>query len=77
MKPPVTGGKVRPRLLESEKGSLLVVFNDTTQDQTATLKLPARSRKATDLFNDGDRPVVNNAVQLTVPYQDVMVLALA
>jgi len=77
VKPSVVGGKVRPRLIGSEKGSLLVVFNDSTQDQTATLRLPVRYSKATDLWSRADRPVVNNAMQLTVPYQDVVVLLLA
>jgi len=77
VKPPVTGRKVRPRLVETEKGVLLVVFNDTTQDQTATLKLPARYSKATDLLNRTAPRVMNSAVQLTVPYQDVVVLRLA
>jgi beta-galactosidase len=77
VKPLVAGGKVRPRLIESEHGSLLVVFNDSPQDQAATLKLPARYSKATDLLKGVDRPMVNNTVQLTVPYQDVVVLGLA
>ena len=77
VKSPVAGGKVRPRLIESDKGSLLLVFNDTPQDQMVTLKLPARYRKATDLLSRTEPPVVNNAVQLTVPYQDVTVLLLA
>ena len=68
---------MRSRLIEGEKSSLLVVFNDTTRDQPANLKLPARYTKATDLLSRAERPVVNNAVQLTVPYQDVVVLVLA
>ena len=76
VKPPVTGGSVRPRLLQGEKRSLLVVFNDTPKDQTSQIKLPARYRKATDLHSGIDRPVVSNVVELTVPYQDVVVLLL-
>ena len=75
-KPPVVGGKVRPRLVEGEKRSLLVVFNDNLQDQVATLKLPARYGKATDLHSRANCPLVNSAVQLTVPYQDAVVLLL-
>ena len=37
------------REIEGDKRSLLVVFNDNLQDQVATLKLPARYKKATDL----------------------------
>ena len=76
VKPPVTGGKVRPRLLEGEKQSLLVVFNDTPKDQVASLKLPPRYKKATDLHSKINRPLVSDAVQLTVPYQDAVVLLL-
>ncbi|HTS71592.1 MAG TPA: beta-galactosidase [Terriglobia bacterium] len=76
VQPLVPGRKVRPRLIEGAASSLLVVFNDTSQDQTAALKLPPRYSKAADLLNGGDRPVVSNAVQITVPYQDALVLLL-
>jgi hypothetical protein len=76
VKPPVVGGKVRPRLVEGDKRSLLVVFNDNPRDQVATLKLPARHKKATDVHRRVNHRVVNNAVRLTVPYQDAVVLLL-
>jgi hypothetical protein len=76
VKPSVVGGKVRPRLVEGDKRSLLVVFNDNLQDQTTMLKLPARYKKATDLYSRANRAVLHNAVQLTVPYQDAVVLLL-
>jgi hypothetical protein len=76
VKPPVAGGKVRPRLLEGEKRSLLVIFNDTPKDQTASIELPPRYKKVTDLHSRVNKLIVSNAVQLTVPYQDVMVLLL-
>ena len=76
VKPSVVGGKVRPRLVEGDKRSLLVVVNDNPQDQVATLKLPARHKRATDVYRRANHPVVNNAVQLTVPYQDAVVLLL-
>jgi len=74
VKTPVTGGKVRTRLLEGEKRSLLVIFNDTPKDQTASIELPSRYKKATDLHSSVNRPIVDNALQLTVPYQDAVVL---
>jgi len=74
--PPIAGGVLRPRLIEGKKQSLLAVFNDHATDQTATLKLPARYRKATDLLTGADRPVVNGGVRLTVPYQDAVALLL-
>jgi hypothetical protein len=62
--------------VEGDKRSLLVVVNDNPQDQVATLKLPARHKRATDVYRRANHPVVNNAVQLTVPYQDAVVLLL-
>ena len=76
VKPPVTGDKVRPRLVQGEKRSLLVIFNDTPKDQAASIELPSRYKKATDLHSRVNRPIVSNAVQLTVPYQDAVVLRL-
>ena len=76
IKPAITGGSVRPRLVEGKNQSLLAVFNDHVTDQTATLKLPSRYTKATDLFTGTNRPVVAGAVKLTVPYQDAQVLLL-
>ena len=38
-------------LIEGKGQSLLAVFNDHATDQLATLKLPARYGKATDLFS--------------------------
>jgi hypothetical protein len=76
VKPPVSAAKVRPRLIAGDKRSLLAVFNDTPADQAASVALPARYKKATDLHSHTARPIVNNAVQLTVPYQDVVVLLL-
>lgn len=74
--PLVTGGRVRPRLLEGKKSSLLVIFNDTHKDQTSQIKLPARYQKATDLHRGASVPLVNSTVELTVPYDDAMVLLL-
>jgi len=76
VKPPVTAPKVRPRLVGDGKRGLLVVFNDTPQDQTASIKLPAQFNKATDLLRSKSVPVAQNIVTLTVPYQDVVVLLL-
>jgi hypothetical protein len=74
VKPPVTGAKVRPRLVEGEKYSLLVIINDTPKDQAASIELPSRCKKATDLHSGVNRPIVNNALRLTVPYQDAVAL---
>jgi hypothetical protein len=33
-------GQVRPRLVEAPNAGLLMVFNDSIEDQTASIKLP-------------------------------------
>jgi hypothetical protein len=74
--PPVTGLRLRPRLIEGPVRSLLVVFNDTSEDQREHIKLPSRFRRATDIHQQAKHAVEQNAVQVTVPYQDVVVLML-
>jgi beta-galactosidase GanA len=75
-KPLVTADKVRPRLVEGHGRSLLIVFNDTTEDQTASIKLPRQYRRAYDIHQSREVAVVQNAVQLTVPFESVSVLRL-
>jgi hypothetical protein len=75
-KPPVTAEKVRPRLVEGHGRSLLMVFNDTTEDQTVRLQLPREYRRAYDLHRSQEVAVAQNAVQLTVPFESVLVLRL-
>jgi beta-galactosidase len=76
VRPTVTSNKLRPRLIEGEKRSLLMVFNDTEEDQTARIELPARYHRATDIHRQAELPVAENAIRITVPYQDVVVLLL-
>ena len=71
VQPPVTGLRLRPRLIEGPGRSLLVVFNDTSEDQRELIKLPSRFRRATDIHRQAKHAVEQNAVQVTVPYQDV------
>ena len=75
--PSLTAGKVRPRLIEGpSKRSLLVVVNDTVEDQTESITLPPCYRNATDIY--ANKPVVleKGAVRITVPYEDAVVLLL-
>jgi len=76
VKPVVTADQVRPRLVEGKNRSLLIVFNDTSEDQTASIKLPQRYRQAYDLHLSREVEVEQNAVRLTVPYEGVSVLQL-
>ena len=74
--PPVTSTKLRPRLIEGSKRSLLAVFNDTPQDQTENLVLPTRYHRATDIHSQKIQTWENGALQVSVPYEDVLVLLL-
>ena len=74
VRPEVTAEKLRPRLIEGANRSLLAVFNDTPQDQTSEIRLPARYRKATDLQRQADVPVAHGSVTVSVPFEDVVVL---
>jgi hypothetical protein len=60
-------------MVEGAKHSLLVTFNDIPKDQAASIELPPRHKKATDLDSKANRPIVNSALQLTVRYQDAVV----
>ena len=76
VRPTVTTDKVRPRLIEGSKRSLLVVFNDTAEDQTASVALPPRYRRATDIYRNQELPVQENTVRINVPFEGVSVLRL-
>lgn len=74
--PTVSARNVRPRLIRSPQGSLLVVFNDTPEDQIASIRLPFQYRRATDLYTEQERQIEQNVIPVAVPYQDVIVLRL-
>jgi hypothetical protein len=65
---------IEQAMVGGEKHSLLVVFSDTPKDQAASIVFPPRYKRATDLHSGVNRPIVNNALQLTVPYQDAVAL---
>ncbi|OLE83182.1 MAG: hypothetical protein AUG07_08695 [Acidobacteria bacterium 13_1_20CM_2_60_10] len=76
VRPTVTSEKLRPRLIEGSNRSLLVVFNDTDEEQAARIEVPARFRRATDIHRQAELPVEENSIRVIVPYQDVLVLRL-
>lgn len=76
VKPAVTSGNLRPRLIAGEKRSLLTVFNDSAEDQTDVITLPGRYRRATNIHNGKEVAVGEKGIRVTVPYQDVVVLLL-
>jgi beta-galactosidase len=74
--PVVTSGELRSRLIEGAAYSLLTVFNSGAEDRTATLDLPARYHRATDIYSGRVRSVQQARLGVTVPFQDVVVLKL-
>jgi len=76
LQPPVIAKRVRPRLIEGEKRSLLVVFNESAEDQTANLKLPGRYTRATDLYTNQTQTVQANSINIDVPFEGVAVFRL-
>jgi hypothetical protein len=76
LQPAVTADKVRPRLIEGQTRSLLVVCNTGAEDELATIRLPARFRRATDLYSNEAQTVQDNNIRIVVPYEGVSVLRL-
>jgi beta-galactosidase len=76
VRPLVTADKVRPRLLEAPNASLLMVFNDGIEDQTASIKLPSKYVRATDLYSDETHTVEQQSIEIKVPFEGVTVLRL-
>jgi len=75
--PPVTGTKLRPRLIEgSSTRSLLVVVNDSAQDVTENITLPSRYHRATDIHTKKPQLMEKGAVRVVVPYEDAVILLL-
>jgi len=77
VQPVVTSEKVRPRLIESPNGSLLIVFNDSTTDQTAEIRVPDRYKQAVDVYSQQSQRIQNNKIQVDVPFEGVSVFRLS
>jgi beta-galactosidase len=78
IQPSVTSDKVRPRLIESPKGSLLIVFNDQIIDQTARVRVPSRYRTATNVYdNKKSQAISAGSVEIQVPFEGVSVFRLS
>lgn len=76
VQPWVSAEKVRPRLVEGENRSLLIVFNDGIEDQPAEIKVPSRYRRATDLYSNQTQTVREVTIQIVVPFESASVLRL-
>ena len=77
IQPSVTSDKLRPRLIESPKGSLLIVFNDQIIDQTARVRVPSRYRTATNVYDNQSQAVSADSVEIQVPFEGVSVFRLS
>ena len=73
----ISSDKVRPRLIETSKGSLLIVFNDQISDQAAKIQVPSRYTTATNIYDDQSLTIHDGMVEVQVPFQDVCVLRLS
>jgi beta-galactosidase GanA len=69
----VTSERVRPRLIEAPAGSLLIVFNDQTTDQTVKVQVPSRYKMATDIYNNQSQTIQGGMVEMQVPFEGVSV----
>ena len=77
VRPVVASDKVRPRLIESANGSLLVVFNDHITDQTAEIRVPDHYKQAVDVYSRQSQIIQDNKVQVNVPFEGVSVFRLS
>jgi hypothetical protein len=77
IQPPVTSEKVRPRLIESPNGSLLIVFNDQIIDQTARVRVPSRYKTALNVYDNRSQAILAGSVEIQVPFEGVSVLRLS
>lgn len=77
IQPSVTSEKIRPRLIESPNGSLLIVFNDQIIDQTARVRVPSRYKTAMNVFDNQSQAIVAGSVEIQVPFEGVSVIRLS
>ena len=77
VRPPATSsGKLRPRLMQGAGRGLLTVFNDASEDQTATITLPTGYRRATDIYSGKQHGILENQFNPMVPFRQVAVFDL-
>ena len=77
VQPIISSEKVRPRLIESSIGALLIVFNDQISDQTTRIRVPRRYKAATNIYENQSQTIQNGSVEVQVPFEGVSVLRLS
>ena len=76
VRPNVTGGKLRPRLVGDQHRAFMIVVNDTIDEQTSRIVIPESYSRATDIHADKPIEITGKAIDLTVPNQNVVVILL-
>ena len=76
VRPPVTAGSLRPRLVPGRKGALMIVVNDTIDEQTSRIVIPGNYSRATNIHTEKSLQITGNAIDLTVGDQSVAVILL-
>ena len=71
--PAATSDKVRPRLVETPTGTLLIVFNEEITDQSVSIRVPARYKQAMDLYDNQAKSIHGNSIDMVVPFEGVSV----
>src|ERR1700722_8155196 len=77
VRPAVTAEKVRPRLIESQAGSLLLIFNDQIADQRVSVQVPPRYKTAMNIYDSESQNIHGGTVDIQVPFEGVSVLLLS
>ena len=73
----VSSDKVRPRLIESPHGTLLIIFNDQITEQTAKIQVPSRYKMAMNIYDNRSQTIRDGTVEVQVPFEGVSVLRLS
>ena len=77
VRPAVTAEKVRPRLIESQAGSLLLIFNDQIADQRVSVQVPSRYKMAMNIYDNRSQTIRDGTVVVQVPFEGISVLRLS
>jgi beta-galactosidase len=76
VRPRVSSKTLRPRLIAGTRRSLLIVINDTPRDQTESIALPPGYVRATEIHSGKELSLENQHIQVTVPYEDAVIVRL-
>jgi hypothetical protein len=71
-----SSGKLRPRLIQEAGRGLLTVFNDSAEDKTATITVPAGYHRANDIYSGEQHAIRENRFNTMVPFREVAVFDL-